>query len=61
LFATSTKENAIEKSLGGIQNHHHGRWGNDFWNVTKQTVLDAALKQGIDAPYSCQAEFAAAA
>jgi ring-1,2-phenylacetyl-CoA epoxidase subunit PaaE len=25
LFATSTKENAIEKSLGGIQNHHHGR------------------------------------
>jgi ferredoxin len=26
----------------------------------KKTVLDAALKQGIDA-YSCQAEFAAAA
>jgi ring-1,2-phenylacetyl-CoA epoxidase subunit PaaE len=28
--------------------------GNYFWNVSKQTILDAALKQGIDAPYSCQ-------
>jgi hypothetical protein len=31
----------------------------NFWNVTKQTVLDA-LKQGIDAPYLAKAEFAAA-
>jgi ring-1,2-phenylacetyl-CoA epoxidase subunit PaaE len=25
-----------------------------LWNVSKQTLLEAALKQGLDAPYSCQ-------
>jgi ring-1,2-phenylacetyl-CoA epoxidase subunit PaaE len=56
LFATSTKENAIEKSLGG-----HSKITimvddeeTTFEMSQKQTVLDAALKQGIDAPYSCQ-------
>lgn len=56
LFASSTKENAIEKSLGG-----HSKITimvddeeTTFEMSQKQTVLDAALKQGIDAPYSCQ-------
>ncbi|QZK89004.1 ferredoxin--NADP reductase [Flavobacterium sp. CHNK8] len=56
LFASSTKENKIEKSLGG-----HSKITvlvddeeTTFEMSQKQTVLDAALKQGIDAPYSCQ-------
>ncbi|MFV8334837.1 2Fe-2S iron-sulfur cluster-binding protein [Flavobacterium sp. RSP29] len=56
LFSSSTKENKIEKSLGG-----HSKITimvddeeTTFEMSQKQTVLDAALKQGIDAPYSCQ-------
>ena len=56
LFASSTKENKIETSLGG-----HAKITimvddeeTTFEMSQKQTVLDAALKQGIDAPYSCQ-------
>ncbi|MFV8269065.1 2Fe-2S iron-sulfur cluster-binding protein [Flavobacterium sp. GT2N3] len=56
LFSTSTKENKIEKSLVG-----HSKITimvddeeTTFEMSQKQTVLDAALKQGIDAPYSCQ-------
>ena len=56
LFASSTAENKIEKSLSG-----HSKITiivddeeTTFEMSQKQTVLDAALKQGIDAPYSCQ-------
>jgi ring-1,2-phenylacetyl-CoA epoxidase subunit PaaE len=56
LFATSTQVNEIKKSLGG-----HSKITilvddeeTTFEMSQKQTVLDAALKQGIDAPYSCQ-------
>jgi ring-1,2-phenylacetyl-CoA epoxidase subunit PaaE len=56
LFSSSTKENKIEQSLGG-----HSKITimvddeeTTFEMSQKQTVLDAALKQGIDAPYSCQ-------
>ncbi|TDE46675.1 ferredoxin--NADP reductase [Flavobacterium rhamnosiphilum] len=56
LFSSSTKENKIEKSLEG-----HSKITvmvddeeTTFEMSQKQTVLDAALKQGIDAPYSCQ-------
>ena len=56
LFASSTTENNIEKSLSG-----HSKITimvdddeTTFEMSQKQTVLDAALKQGIDAPYSCQ-------
>ena len=56
LFATSIIENTIEKSLSG-----HSKITimvddeeTTFEMSKKQTVLDAALKQGIDAPYSCQ-------
>ena len=56
LFASSTKENKIEASLSG-----HSKITimvddeeTTFEMSQKQTVLDAALKQGIDAPYSCQ-------
>ena len=56
LFASSTAENTIEKSLSG-----HSKITimvddeeTTFEMSQKQTVLDAALKQGIDAPYSCQ-------
>jgi len=56
LFASSSKENKIEKSLLG-----HSKITimvddeeTTFEMSQKQTVLDAALKQGIDAPYSCQ-------
>ena len=56
LFASSTAENNIEKSLSG-----HSKITimvddeeTTFEMSQKQTVLDAALKQGIDAPYSCQ-------
>jgi ring-1,2-phenylacetyl-CoA epoxidase subunit PaaE len=56
LFSTSTKEHAIEKSLDGhaqitvmVDDEE-----TTFKMSAKQTILDAALKQGIDAPYSCQ-------
>ncbi|MBP4141202.1 ferredoxin--NADP reductase [Flavobacterium sp. P4023] len=56
LFAASIVENTIEKSLSG-----HSKITimvddeeTTFEMSQKQTVLDAALKQGIDAPYSCQ-------
>jgi ring-1,2-phenylacetyl-CoA epoxidase subunit PaaE len=56
LFSTSTSENTIEKSLSG-----HSKITvivdsdeTSFEMSQKQTILEAALKQGIDAPYSCQ-------
>jgi ring-1,2-phenylacetyl-CoA epoxidase subunit PaaE len=56
LFSSSSTENAIEKSLSGqskitimVDDEE-----TTFEMSQKQTVLDAALKQGIDAPYSCQ-------
>ncbi len=56
LFSTSTKENKIEKSLEG-----HSKITvmvddeeTTFEMSQKQTILEAALKQGLDAPYSCQ-------
>jgi ring-1,2-phenylacetyl-CoA epoxidase subunit PaaE len=56
LFTTSTHENVIEESLEG-----HSKITimvddeeTTFEMSQKQTILDAALKQGIDAPYSCQ-------
>jgi ring-1,2-phenylacetyl-CoA epoxidase subunit PaaE len=56
LFSASTKENRIEKSLDG---HTQITVMVDDDETTfemsqKQTILEAALKQGIDAPYSCQ-------
>jgi ring-1,2-phenylacetyl-CoA epoxidase subunit PaaE len=56
LFTTSTKEHKIEKSLEG-----HSKITvmvdddeTTFEMSQKQTILEAALKQGLDAPYSCQ-------
>lgn len=56
LFSTSSSENKIEKSLEG-----HSKITvvvdsdeTSFEMSQKQTILEAALKQGIDAPYSCQ-------
>ena len=56
LFSASTAEHKIEKSLEG---HTTVTMIVDDEETTfemsqKQTLLDAALKQGIDAPYSCQ-------
>ncbi|MCC9072405.1 ferredoxin--NADP reductase [Flavobacterium sp. F-65] len=56
LFTTSTQENKIDTSLEG---HSKITVLVDDEEVSfemsqKQTILDAALKQGIDAPYSCQ-------
>ncbi|MES2573303.1 MAG: ferredoxin--NADP reductase [Bacteroidota bacterium] len=56
LFSTSSVENVIEKSLEG---HTKVTMTVDDEETTfemsqKQTLLEAALKQGIDAPYSCQ-------
>ncbi|HEY6142078.1 MAG TPA: ferredoxin--NADP reductase [Flavobacterium sp.] len=56
LFSTSSVENVIEKSLEG---HSKITITVDDEETTfemsqKQTILEAALKQGIDAPYSCQ-------
>ncbi len=56
LFSTSTKENAIDTS----KNEHTTITvlvdGDEvtFEMSAKQSILEAALKQGIDAPYSCQ-------
>ena len=56
LFTSSTQENTISESLEG-----HSKITvmvddeeTSFEMSQKQTILDAALKQGIDAPYSCQ-------
>ncbi|MEO8254434.1 MAG: ferredoxin--NADP reductase [Flavobacterium sp.] len=56
LFTTSSQELTISKSLEG-----HSKITimvddeeTTFEMSQKQTILDAALKQGIDAPYSCQ-------
>ncbi|KQS52758.1 MAG: ferredoxin--NADP reductase [Flavobacterium sp.] len=56
LFSASTKENKISESLEG---HTKVTVLVDDEETTfdmsqKMTLLDAALKQGIDAPYSCQ-------
>jgi ring-1,2-phenylacetyl-CoA epoxidase subunit PaaE len=56
LFTTSSHETAIKESLEG-----HSKITvlvddeeTTFEMSQKQTILEAALKQGIDAPYSCQ-------
>ena len=56
LFSTSTKENSDAASLEGhtkitimVDDEE-----TTFEMSQKQTVLEAALKQGVDAPYSCQ-------
>ena len=56
LFSASSAEHIIEKSLEG-----HTKItmmvddeATTFEMSQKQTILEAALKQGIDAPYSCQ-------
>ncbi|WP_413999721.1 2Fe-2S iron-sulfur cluster-binding protein [Flavobacterium sp. W1B] len=56
LFSTSSHENVITESLEG-----HSKITimvdddeTTFEMSRKQTILEAALKQGIDAPYSCQ-------
>ncbi len=56
LFSASTKENAID-----ISKNEHTKITilvdddeTTFEMSSKQTLLEAALKQGIDAPYSCQ-------
>jgi ring-1,2-phenylacetyl-CoA epoxidase subunit PaaE len=56
LFTASAKEHQIEKSLDGhaqitimVDDEE-----TTFEMSAKQTILDAALKHGIDAPYSCQ-------
>lgn len=56
LFSTSTSENKIEKSLEGHSKITILVDGDEtsFEMSQKQTILEAALKQGIDAPYSCQ-------
>ncbi|MSP84958.1 MAG: ferredoxin--NADP reductase [Flavobacteriaceae bacterium] len=56
LFSSSSTENKIQESLGG---HSKITILVDDDEITfemsqKQTILEAALKQGIDAPYSCQ-------
>ncbi|WP_177730848.1 MULTISPECIES: ferredoxin--NADP reductase [Flavobacterium] len=56
LFTTSSTETKIENTLGG---HTKITVLVDDEEVTfemaqKQTILEAALKQGVDAPYSCQ-------
>jgi ring-1,2-phenylacetyl-CoA epoxidase subunit PaaE len=56
LFTTSSKEKAIEKSLEGHTKIKILLEGDttEFEMSQKQSILEAALKQGIDAPYSCQ-------
>ena len=56
LFTPPAEEHVIEASLEGhtkitvvVDNE-----ATDFVMSKQQTILDAALKQGIDAPYSCQ-------
>ncbi|MFE3848351.1 2Fe-2S iron-sulfur cluster-binding protein [Flavobacterium sp. LB3P45] len=56
LFTTSSNENVIKENLEGhskitvmVDNEE-----TTFEMSQKQTILEAALKQGLDAPYSCQ-------
>ncbi|MCG2610348.1 ferredoxin--NADP reductase [Flavobacterium sp. SM15] len=56
LFSTTPNETKAENTLGGhtkitvmVDDEEF-----EFEMAQKQTVLEAALKQGIDAPYSCQ-------
>lgn len=56
LFSASLSENKIEKSLEGhtkitilVDDEE-----TTFEMSQKQTILEASLKQGVDAPYSCQ-------
>jgi ring-1,2-phenylacetyl-CoA epoxidase subunit PaaE len=56
LFTTSSNENVIKENLEG-----HSKITvmvddeeTTFEMSQKQTILEAALKQGLDAPYSCQ-------
>jgi ring-1,2-phenylacetyl-CoA epoxidase subunit PaaE len=56
LFTTSSSENEVKSSLEGhtaitilVDSEE-----TSFEMSQKQTILEAALKQGIDAPYSCQ-------
>lgn len=56
LFTTSATENKIDATLGGhtkitvlLDDEE-----TSFEMSQKQTLLEAALKQGLDAPYSCQ-------
>ncbi|WP_306351297.1 ferredoxin--NADP reductase [Flavobacterium sp. '19STA2R22 D10 B1'] len=56
LFTASTEEHIIEKSLDGhtkitvlVDDEE-----TSFVMSQQQTILDASLKQGVDAPYSCQ-------
>lgn len=56
LFSTSTSDNTVDKTLDGhtkitvIVDSEE----TVFEMSQKQTILEAALKQGLDAPYSCQ-------
>jgi ring-1,2-phenylacetyl-CoA epoxidase subunit PaaE len=56
LFSTSSIENAVEKSLDGHTKITVLVDGDEtsFEMSQKQSLLEAALKQGLDAPYSCQ-------
>ena len=56
LFSTSTSESKVDKSLEGHTKITVLVDGDEttFEMSQKQTVLEAALKQGLDAPYSCQ-------
>jgi ring-1,2-phenylacetyl-CoA epoxidase subunit PaaE len=56
LFSASIAENTISKSLEGHTKITILLDGDEtsFEMSQKQNVLEAALKQGLDAPYSCQ-------
>lgn len=56
LFTTSSHENVITESLEGHSKITVMVDDDEtvFEMSQKQTILEAALKQGIDAPYSCQ-------
>lgn len=56
LFTASSSENEIQKSLEGHTKITVLVDGDEtsFEMSQKQSILDAALKQGLDAPYSCQ-------
>jgi len=56
LFSTSTSEKETQKSLDGHTKITVLLDGDQtsFEMSQKQTLLEAALKQGLDAPYSCQ-------
>ena len=56
LFSATTKENVIDTSKNDHTQITVLVDGDEatFEMSSKQTLLDAALKQGIDAPYSCQ-------